>query len=71
MLGPPRSTRRNQSHRPNDEPRLLGELRAVARQRLCLGAERIDRQLSERDWHVNHKRVHGLWKRENMQVLRK
>ena len=32
------------------------------------GAERIRRWLLERDGQVNHKRVHRLWKRENLQV---
>jgi len=60
VLDPPRSTQRYHLHRPNDEPRLLGETRAVARQRPRVEAERIDRQLLELDWHVNHKRVHRL-----------
>ena len=71
VLDPPRSTQRYQSHRPHDEPRLLGEMRAVTRQRPRFGAERIDGQPLERDWHVKHKRIHGLWKRENMPVPRK
>jgi len=31
VLDQPRSTQQHQSHRPNDEPRLLGEMRAMAR----------------------------------------
>ncbi len=46
-------------------------MRALARQRPRFGAERIHRLLVERHWHVNEKRVHRLWKRENMQVPRK
>jgi len=46
-------------------------MRAVDRQRPRLGDERFDRQLLERDRHVNHKRVHDLLKLENMQVRRK
>jgi len=46
-------------------------MRALAVQRPRFGAERIHRLLVERHWRVNHKRVHRLWKRENMQVPRK
>ena len=43
-------------------------MRALARQRPRFGAERIHGLLVKRHWHVNEKRVHRLWKRENMQV---
>ncbi len=46
-------------------------MRALARQRPRFGSERIHRLLVARDWQVNLKRVHRLWKRENMQVPRK
>ena len=68
VLGQPRGTQRYQSLRPDDEPKLLHEMRSVARQRPRFGAKRIHKLLIERDWHVNHKRIHRLWKREKMQV---
>ena len=71
VLDQPRSTQRYQSRRPNDEPQLLREMRRLAWQRPRYGADRIHRLLVERHWQVNHKRVHRLWKRENMQVPRK
>ena len=71
VLDQPRSTQRYQLRRVDDEPRLLREMRALARQRPRFGAKRIVRVLVERHWKVNHKRVHRLWKRENMQVPRK
>ena len=71
VLDQPRSTQRYQLRRVDDEPRLLREMRALARQRPRFGAKRIHRVLVERHWQVNHKRVHPLWKRENMQVPRK
>ena len=43
-------------------------MRALARQRPRFGAGRIHGLLVKRHWHVNEKRVHRLWKRENMQV---
>ena len=67
----PRSTPQYQSRRVDDKPRLLREMRALARRRSRFGVERIHRLLLERDGQVNHKRVHRPWKRENMQILRK
>jgi putative transposase len=46
-------------------------MRKLARQRPRYGAERIHDLLVKRDWRVNLKRVHRLWKQENMQVPRK
>ena len=46
-------------------------MRQLARQRPRFGADRIHRLLVKRDWHVNAKRVHRLWQREQMQVPRK
>jgi len=46
-------------------------MRQLARQRPRFGADRIHKLLIERDWHVNPKRVHRIWKREQMQVPRK
>jgi putative transposase len=46
-------------------------MRDLARQRPRFGAARIHRLLVQRHWHVNLKRVHRLWKLENMQVPRK
>ena len=71
VLDQPRSTHRYQSRQPEDEPQLLNEMRSLARQRPRFGAERIHKLLVDRDWLVNHKRVHRLWKRENMQVPKK
>ena len=71
VLGQARSTQRYQSCRPNDERLLLREMRKLARQRPRYGAERIHDLLVKRDWRVNLKRVHRLWKQENMQVPRK
>ena len=65
MLDQPRSTQRYPLRRVDNEPRLLREMRALARQRPRFGAKRIVRVLGERHWKVNHKRVHRLWKREN------
>jgi putative transposase len=71
VLGQPRNTQRYQSRRVDDEPRLLREMRLLARQRPRFGSGRIHRLLTQRGWTVNEKRVHRLWKREHMQVPRK
>jgi transposase InsO family protein len=71
VLGQPRSTQRYQSRRADDEDQLLKDMRVLARARPRFGAARIHRLLVKRDWTVNHKRVHRLWKQEHMQVPRK
>ena len=43
----------------------------MSRRRPRYGAERIHEELVARNWKVNFKRVHRLWKREGMQVPRK
>ena len=71
VLGHSRSTHRYRSRRPDDEARLLAEMRSIAERRPRYGADRIHRELVARDWRVNHKRGHRLWKQEGMQVPRK
>ena len=71
VLGQPRGTQRYRSRRPADEAKLLAEMRRLARQRPRFGADRIHKLLLKRNWQVNHKRVHRLWKQEHMQVPRK
>ena len=46
-------------------------MRGIARRRPRFGSPRVHQQLVERGWAVNHKRVHRLWKQEQMQVPRK
>ena len=45
-------------------------MRQLARQRPRFGADRIHKLLIAREWQVNPKRVHRLWKQEQMQVPR-
>ena len=71
VLGQSRSTQRYRARRPADEAELLREMRALIRRRPRFGAERIHRLLLARNWQVNFKRVHRLWKREHLQVPRK
>ena len=71
VLGQPRNTQRYQSRRVDDEPRLLREMRLLARQRPRFGSGRSYRLLTQRGWLVNEKRVLRLWKQEYMQIPRK
>jgi putative transposase len=49
------------SHRPQQEARLLKEIRAIhARSRGTYGSPRMTAELRRRGWHVNHKRVERL-----------
>ena len=48
VLDQPRSTQRYQLRRMDDEPHLLREMHALARQRPRFGAEQIHRVLLER-----------------------
>ena len=68
VLGQPRGTQRYRSRRAADEPRLLAEMRRLARQRPRFGCPRIHRLLVERDWPVNHKRVERIWRQEGLKV---
>ncbi len=64
VLGQPRNTQRYQSQRTDVEPGLLWEMRLLTTQRTRFGSGRIYRLLTQRDWTVNEKRVHRLWKQE-------
>ena len=46
-------------------------MRRLSEKRPRFGCPRIHRELVENGWRVNRKRVHRLWKQEQMQVPRK
>jgi putative transposase len=71
VLGQPRGTQRYARCRPADEEKLLSEMRRIARRRPRFGSPRMYRELRQRDWPVNHKRVERLWRDEGMQVPKK
>ncbi|MEM6484098.1 MAG: IS3 family transposase [Pseudomonadota bacterium] len=71
VLGQPRGTQRYARRRRADEPKLLAEMRRIARRRPRFGSPRIHETLRSRGWTVNHKRVERLWREERMQVPRK
>ncbi len=71
LLGQPRSTQRYQRRPPDDEGRLMAEMRRITRQCPRFGCPRVHRQMVENGWKVNHKKEHRLWMQELIQVPRK
>ena len=71
VLGQPRSTQRRQAHVPDDEPRLVRDMSRLATQYGRYGYRRITALLQREGWHVNHKRVERLWRREGLKVPQK
>ena len=71
VLGQPRSTQRYRSRQRPDERILLKEMRGITKRRPRFGCPRVHRELVAEGRQVNHKRVHRIWKEENMQVPRK
>jgi putative transposase len=71
VLEQPRNTQRYEARRPAQDQVLLKEMRRLARRRPRWGCPRIYEALVSSGWEVNRKRVHRLWKQEQMQVPRK
>lgn len=71
VLGQPRSTQRRTRRVPEDEPRLIKRIVDLATQFGRYGYRRITALLRREGWHVNHKRVEGLWRQEGLKVPRK
>lgn len=68
VLGQPRSTQRRELHVPDDEPALVGRMVDLATQYGRYGYRRITAMLRAESWHVNHKRIERLWRREGLKV---
>ena len=66
-----RSTHRHRPVVPDDEPRLVARLIALATTYGRYGYRRITGLLRGEGWHVNHKRVERLWRREGLTVPQK
>lgn len=71
VLGQSRSTQRHERQVPDDEPRLVARIVALASKFGRYGYRRITALLRGEGWLVNHKRVQRLWKREGLRVPRK
>ena len=68
VLGHPRSTQRYKPSPVEDEKALIEESVALASQFGRYGYRRITALLRHRGWHVNHKRVERIWRREGLKV---
>ena len=68
VLGHARSTHRYPVVTPDDKPRLLGRMIALATTYGRYGYRRITGLLRGEGWPVTHKRVERLWRREGLKV---
>ena len=68
VLGHPRSTQRYEPSPVEDEKALTAEIVALAGQFGRYGYRRITALLRHRGWHVNHKRMERIWRREGLKV---
>jgi transposase InsO family protein len=68
VLGQSRSTQRYLRKKPDDDRRLIEELRRWVEWYPRYGSERVHQMLIGTGWRVNFKRVHRLWKQEHFQV---
>lgn len=71
VLGQARATQRRPRLVPDDEPRLVGRITALASDYGRYGYRRITALLRREGWCVNHKRVERLWRREGLKVPQK
>ena len=68
VLGQPRTTQRYQPNIADDEELLTAAIVHLASQYGRYGYRRITALLRVEGWHVNHKRVERMWRREGLKV---
>ena len=68
MLDHPRSTQRYEPIPAVDERALTDEIVELAGRFGRYGYRRVTALLRHRGWHVNHKRVERIWRREGLKV---
>ena len=68
VLGQPRTTQRYQPAIADDEDLLTAAIIRLASQYGRYGYRRITALLRAEGWHVNHKRVERIWRREGLKV---
>lgn len=71
MLGQARAVQRHTPLVRDDEDRLTGRIVELAAVYGRYGTPRIGAMLRHEGWHVNHKRVERIWRREGLKVPRK
>ena len=70
-LGQHRSTQRQRPSGLTDEASLTADIIELARAYGRSGYRRVTALLNQAGWHVNHKRVERLWRREGLKVPQK
>lgn len=68
VLGQPRSTQRRVLAQRDDETALTRAILDLATEYGRYGYRRVTTLLREQGWHVNHKRVERIWRREGLKV---
>jgi len=71
VIGQPRSTQRRARQVPDDEAALVARIIEIASEYGRYGYRRVTRVLVDEGWHVNHKRVQRIWRREGLKVPQK
>ncbi|WFG38641.1 IS3 family transposase [Candidatus Lucifugimonas marina] len=71
VLNQPRPTQRRALKLRDDEESLTAEIVKLAVRFGRYGYRRITALLRDRGWHVNHKRVERIWRREGLKVPKK
>lgn len=71
MLGQARAVQRHTTIVRDDEDRLTGRIVELAAVYGRYGTPRINALLRHEGWHVNHKRVERIWRREGLKVPRR
>ena len=70
-LGQHRSTQRQRPSGPADDASLTADIIELARSYGRYGYRRVTALLNQAGWHVNHKRVERIWRREGLKVPQK
>ena len=68
VIGQPRSTQRRELVQRDDETALTRAILDLATEYGRYGYRRITALLRDQGWHVNHKRVERIWRREGLKV---
>lgn len=71
VLGQARAVQRHTPVKRDDEDRLTGRIVELAAVYGRYGTPRINGMLRSEGWHVNHKRVERIWRREGLKVPRR
>ncbi len=68
VIGQPRSTQRYRRVGADDEAALTEAIVRLASEYGRYGYRRVTALLRREGWHVNHKRVERIWRREGLKV---